>query len=158
MPCLRPIILAVSMPSASVVLADDTDHSLLVYAVSINRSDTNNRSGTGIYLGEGLILTASHVVGQALFHKPKVTIAEQDLPARILKQDTFERSDLALLVIDDALLPTSVRLRRVSLCAAPPWPGEDVITVVPEETVRSHVLSPSRLPFEALRFNSIIGD
>lgn len=155
----RLIVVAVSMLSVSAAIAaNDPDHSLLIYAVSINGSAANNRSGTGVYLGKGLILTASHVVGQALLKRPKVTIADQDLPARVLKQDTFERSDLALLAIDDERLPTSVRLRRVSLCETPPWPGEDVITVIPEETVHSHVLSPSRLPFQVKRFNTIIGD
>jgi S1-C subfamily serine protease len=144
--------------ASAVNASEDTDQSLLVYAVSINRTTGNNRSGTGIYLGKGLILTASHVVGRALLNKPKVTIADQDLPARILKQDTFERSDLALLAIDDERLPTSVRLRRLSLCEAQPWPGEDVITVIPEETVHSHVLSPLRLPYDVKRFSTIIGD
>src|ERR1700726_1747940 len=135
------IVVAVSiMLSASATVADqDTDHSLLVYAVSINGSAAG-RSGTGIYLGNGLILTASHVVGQALFRRPKVTIAGQDLPAAVLKQDTFERSDLALLEIDEEGLPMSLRLRRISLCGARPWPGEDVITVIPEEAVHSHVI------------------
>jgi S1-C subfamily serine protease len=159
MSCLRLLILAISMLSApAVTAAEDTDRSLLVYAVSINGSTANNRSGTGIYIGKGLILTASHVVGRALLNEPRVTIADQDLPARVLKQDAFERSDLALLAIDDERLPTSVRLRRVSLCEVPPWPGEDVITVVPEQTVHSHVLSPQGLPYQAKRFNTVIGD
>lgn len=152
------IVVAVSMLSASVTVADeDTDHSLLIYAVSINRSATS-RWGTGIYLGNGLVLTASHVIGRTLFKGPKVTIAGQDLPARVLKQDTFERSDLALLAIDEQSLPTGLRLRRISLCEARPWPGEEVITVIPEETVHSHVMSPQGLPLQARRFNTIIGD
>jgi S1-C subfamily serine protease len=155
---LRFIAVAVSMLFASAAIAvEDTDRSLLIYAVSINRSATN-RSGTGIYLGKGLILTASHVVGRALFSGPEVTIAGQDLPARILKQDTFERSDLALLVIDEKSLPISLRLRRISLCEPQPWPGEDVITVIPEEAVHSHVLSPRGLPLQVKRFDTIIGD
>jgi S1-C subfamily serine protease len=153
------IVVAVSiMLSASATVADqDTDHSLLVYAVSINGSAAN-RSGTGIYLGNGLILTASHVVGRALLKRPKVTIAGQDLPAKVLKQDTFERTDLALLGIDEESLPMSLRLRRISLCEARPWPGEDVITVIPEEAVHSHVMSPQGLPLQVKQFSTIIGD
>jgi S1-C subfamily serine protease len=152
MSLFRLVAVVVSLLSATaVVCADDTDRSLLTYAVSVN-------GWAGIYLGKGLILTASHVVGQALVNRPKVTIAGQSLPARVLKQDTFERSDLALLAIDDERLPTRVRLRRVSLCETPPWPGEDVITVAPEETVHSHVLSPLGLPSQVKRFNTIIGD
>ena len=93
------LIVAVSLLSASVAYAEDSDQSLLVYAVSINRS-ADSRWGTGIFLGKGLILTASHVVGRNPFNRPKVTIAGQDLPAIVLKQGTFERFDLALLKID----------------------------------------------------------
>lgn len=138
--------------------AEDADNSLLPYAVSINQTAARGRSGTGIYLGKGLVLTASHVVGEALIHRPQVTIAGQDLPARVLKQDSFERSDLALLAIEDDRLPTGLRLRRISLCQAPPWPGEDVITVIPEETVHSHVMSPVWLPLSVRRFNTVISD
>ena len=138
--------------------AEDADNSLLPYAVSINQTAAKSRSGTGIYLGKGLVLTASHVVGEALIHRPQVTIAGLDLPARVLKQDSFERSDLALLAIDEDRLPTGLRLRRISLCEAPPWPGEDVITVIPEETVHSQVLSPVWLPVSARRFSTVISD
>jgi S1-C subfamily serine protease len=151
MSLVRLIAVAVSLLSVSAVSAEDTDQSLLVYAASVN-------GAAGIYIGKGLILTASHVVGQALLNRPKVIVAGQDLSARVIKQDTFERSDLALLAIDEERLPTSVRLRRISLCEVSPWPGEDVITVIPKETVRSHVLSPQRLPNEVKRFNTIIGD
>jgi S1-C subfamily serine protease len=154
---LRLIVVAVSLVLASAVSAEDSDRSLLPYAVSINRS-ADSRWGTGIYLGKGLVLTASHVVGRNPFNRPKVTIAGQDLPAKVLKQGTFERSDLALLEIDEDSLPSRVRLRRISLCEAPPWPGEDVVTVIPEETVHSHVMSPKELPLQARRYSTIIAD
>jgi S1-C subfamily serine protease len=151
------LIVAVSLLSASVAYAEDSDQSLLVYAVSINRS-ADSRWGTGIFLGKGLILTASHVVGRNPFNRPKVTIAGQDLPAIVLKQGTFARSDLALLKIDEETLPTGLRLRRISLCKEPPWPGEDVVTVIPEEAVHSHVMSPKELPLDARSFSTIISD
>jgi S1-C subfamily serine protease len=105
-----------------------------------------------------LVLTASHVVGEALINRPQVTIAGQDLFATVVKQDTFERSDLALLRIDEGSLPTSLKLRRISLCPTPPWPGEDVITVIPEEAVHSRVMSPVWLPVSARRFSTVISD
>jgi S1-C subfamily serine protease len=151
---LAAVFLAVSLQSAR---AEDTDDSLLAYAVAINRT-ANSRSGTGIYLGNGLVITASHVVGRAVLNNTSVTIAGQDLPARVIKQDSFEKSDLALLKIDDDRLPMSFRLRRISLCQARPWPGEDVITVVPEETVRSHVMSPVWLPIQMRQFDTVISD
>jgi S1-C subfamily serine protease len=154
--CLR-LIVAVSLLTMSAACAEDTDQSLLIYAVSINRS-ASFRWGTGIYLGNGLVLTASHVVGRNPFKRPNVTIAGRDLPAKVLKQSMAERSDLALLEIDEASLPSRVRLRRLSLCEAPPWPGEDVVTVIPEEAVHSHVMSPKELPLQARRYSTIIAD
>ncbi len=159
MSVFRLIVLGILILATPLVAsAEDADNSLLLYAVSINQSEAKGRSGTGIYLGKGLVLTASHVVGEALVNRPHVTIAGQDLPARVVKQDTFERSDLALLAIDEGSLPTSLRLRRISLCQTPPWPGEDVITVIPEEAVHSHVMSPVWLPLSARRFSTVISD
>jgi S1-C subfamily serine protease len=137
--------------------AEDTDRSLLAYAVGINQA-ANSRSGTGIYFGSGFVLTASHVVGRALFRSPNVTIAGRDLPARIVKQDTFEQSDLALLAVDETQVPEALRSGRLSLCKAPPWPGEDVITVIPEEAVHSSVLSPVWLPPNTRQYNTVISD
>jgi len=137
--------------------AEDTDHSLLDYAVSINQSG-QSRSGTGVYFGDGLVLTASHVVGDSLLHGPSVTIAGQQLPARIVKRESFEESDLALLSIDQQQLPAHLRQRRLSLCQTPPWPGEDVIVVVPEEAVHSHVISPLWLPRHVRQYDTVIND
>jgi S1-C subfamily serine protease len=155
----RLIVLGILTLAAPVpVSAEDAENSLLLYAVSINQTPAEGRSGTGIYLGKGLVLTASHVVGEALINRPHVTIAGQDLPARVVKQDTFERSDLALLAIDEGSLPQTLQLLRISLCQTPPWPGEDVITVIPEEAVHSRVMSPVWLPLSARRFSTVISD
>jgi S1-C subfamily serine protease len=152
------VLALLSIPNWKPALAEEADSSLLPYAVSINQTAAKGRSGTGIYLGNGLVLTASHVVGKALIMRPRVTIAGIDLPATVVKQDTFERSDLALLAIDEERLPTSLRLRGASLCKTSPWPGEDVITVIPEEAVHSHVLSPVWLPLGVRQFNTVISD
>jgi S1-C subfamily serine protease len=137
--------------------AQVSDASLLATAVAINQT-TQFRAGTGIYLGNGLVLTASHVVGRALLRGPTVTIAGQELPARIVKQDSFEQSDLALLAIDDQQLPIPLRQGRILLCRTAPSPGDDVITVVPEEIVHSHVLSPVWLPLGARQYRTVISD
>jgi hypothetical protein len=137
--------------------AQDADGSLLAHAVAINQT-AQFRWGNGIYVGGGFVLTASHVIGRSLLHSPNITIAGQELPARIVKQDAFERSDLALLAIDDQELPTTLRLHKILLCKVPPWPGEDVITVIPEEIVHSHILSPVWLPIDARHYNTVIGD
>ena len=134
--------------------AEDSDRSLLLNAVAINQN-VHSRSGAGIYLGNGFVLTASHVVGRTSLG---VTISGRDLPARVIKQDSFEQSDLALLAVDEGQLPIPIRPKGISLCKAPPRAGQDVITVVPEEVVHSHVLSPVWLPLNARKYNTVISD
>jgi S1-C subfamily serine protease len=134
--------------------ADDADRSLLSSAVAINQG-ANRRTGAGIYFGDGYVLTASHVVGSAL---SSVTIAGRDLPAQIIKQDSFEQSDLALLAVNDEQLPTPLRSKRISLCKDPPRPGQAVITVVPEDIVHSQILSPVWLPLGARKYSTVISD
>jgi S1-C subfamily serine protease len=133
--------------------AEDSDRSVLRYAVAINQS-AHARTGSGIYLGNGFVLTASHVVGRA----SSVTILGRDLPAHVVKQDSFDQSDLALLAIDEEQLPIPLRPKGISLCKAPPQPGQDVITVVPEEVVHSHILSPVWLPLDARKYTTVISD
>jgi hypothetical protein len=115
--------------------AENGDDSLMVYAVAVNGQ-------AGIYLGKGLILSVAHVVGEALLNRPKVVIAGQTITATVVKESSFERLDLALLAIDEERLPVSLRLRRLSLCQGEPSPGETVITVAPQGTARSRVMSP----------------
>ena len=44
-------------------LAQSTDADLKAFAVHVNRTPRQSWPGYGIYLGNGLILTASHVPG-----------------------------------------------------------------------------------------------
>jgi hypothetical protein len=139
--------------------AENPDDSLLVYAVSIHLSSaTQDWSGYGIYLGKGLIITAAHVVGHAWMTKPTVVIGGQEYQARTIKEGNFEHTDLTLLGVEEERLPASLRLRRNPLCSQVPWPGENVITVVPEGTARSRIISPARLPIGARQFGTVIGD
>ena len=64
----------------------------------INRTPQQPWPGYGIYLGNGLILTASHVAGDFAQTKPHVVIAGQDLPAALVKQGSLDSVDLTLLV------------------------------------------------------------
>jgi S1-C subfamily serine protease len=153
MPSLRGAIVAFLVIVAGYGAAAEEADPLLDFAVAINQN-SQSRSGTGIYFGNGLVLTASHVVGGG----PSVTIAGRQYSARTIKQDTFEQSDLALLSIDEDQLPASLRQRRLSLCQTPPWPGEDVIVVIPEAAVHSHVISPMWLPRQAREFSTVISD
>jgi hypothetical protein len=52
-------------------------------------------------LGNGLVLTAAHVVGSAARTRPSVRIAGMDLPAKAVKEGNVERVDLTLLSINE---------------------------------------------------------
>ena len=136
---------------------DDAD--LKLFAVHINRTPPQPWPGYGIYLGNGLILTASHVPGNFTQSKPHVLIAGQDLPAALVKEGSLEDVDLTLMSINSTKLPVRLQMRRMSLCAMPPFAGETVVVATPEGTARSHVLSRVMVPPNLRgRFNTLIGD
>ena len=135
------------------------DDSLLAYAVNVHRTPMQTWGpGYGIYLGRGLFITAAHVVGRAWMTRPKVAIAGQEYPTRVVKEGSFEGTDLTLLSVEESILPVRLRLRRNTLCKDAPWPGEAVVTVVPEGVVRSQIIAPDRLPVAVRRFSTVIGD
>jgi hypothetical protein len=134
--------------------------SLRAYAVNVVKTPPFQKqfTGYGVYLGQGFILTAAHVVGHwPVFTHPRVRVAGQDLPAKVIKKGSFEQIDLALLSVDQARLPVSLRLRRNPLCTQPPAVGMDVIDVTPEAITRLQVISPLVIP-AALRkrFDTLI--
>jgi len=139
-------------------LAEDFDESLLAFAINVHRTPVQSWSGVGIYLGKDLFITAAHVVGRAWWTRPKVVIAGQEYPTRVVKEGSLEGTDLTLLSVEENLLPMRLRLRRISLCTKPPWPGEQIVTVVPGETVRSYILAPHRIPVSARRFSTVIAN
>ncbi|WP_298281564.1 trypsin-like peptidase domain-containing protein [uncultured Bradyrhizobium sp.] len=144
--------------SARAQETQDNSETLLAYAVNIHRTPTQPWPGYGIYLGHSFFLTAAHVVGRGWLTRPKVVIAGQEYPTQVIKEGSFEQTDLTLLAVEESLLPMRLRLRRSSLCTAPPLPGQQVVTVVPEAVVRSSILSPDRLPGETRRFRTLIAD
>jgi hypothetical protein len=150
--CALLLLLATPCP------AENADDSLLAYAINIHRSPAQSWPGYGIYLGKGLFITAAHVVGRAWMTRPKIVIAGQEYPTGVVKEGSFEGTDLTLLSVDESLLPMRLRLRRNALCRDPVWPGEQVVTVVPEAAVRSHVIAPDRLPIGVRRFSTVIAD
>src|ERR1700704_2784506 len=163
MPRLRWIVLfAASLVfgfGSERVRAEISDDTLLAYAANIQLSSPQGTwSGYSIYLGKGLFITAAHVVGRAWMTRPKVVVAGQEYPTRVVKEGSCEGTDLTLLSIEESLLPMRLRLRRNTLCKHPPWPGQQVVTVVPEGTVRSHIIAPARLPVGARKFSTVIAD
>src|ERR1700690_2541725 len=67
---------------------------LTALAVHINRTPKQPWPGYGVYLGNGLILTAAHVAGDVAETKPHVVIAGQDLPATLVRQGSLDSVDL----------------------------------------------------------------
>jgi hypothetical protein len=120
------------------------DDSLQIYAVNVvkTRPFQGQFNGYGIYLGQGVVITAAHVVGHwPWITHPRVLIAGQDLPARIIKQGSIEDIDLALLSIDQNRLPVSFLLRRNPLCTQSLRVGEEVIDVNPDGIMRAQIIS-----------------
>jgi len=132
---------------------------LQIYAVHINRTPPQTWPGYGIYLGNGLVLTAFHVPGNFAATKPHVLIGGQDLPAALVRQGSLEGVDLTLLSVNPSQLPVRLQMRRLPLCKRDPYPGEKVIVAIPEGTARSTVLPPSLAPREIRgSFDTLIGD
>ena len=133
--------------------------SLRAVAVHVLQDPPQSWTGYGIYLRDGLVITAAHVVGAAAHAKPSIRIADQLLPARVLKESPLEKDDLTLLGFEGASLPVSLRLRRTPLCEDAPIADEPVLVAIPEETAPSHIMSPKRLPRRyQVRFASVIAD
>src|SRR5271155_3498541 len=100
--------LAVAL-APTVARGQSEDAALKAFAVHINRAPQQPWPGYGIYLGNGLILTAAHVPGNVALTKPHVVIAGQDLPATLIKQGSLESVDLTLLSIDGTKLPVGLQ-------------------------------------------------
>jgi hypothetical protein len=153
------LALLLVLPASPSRAENPEDDSLRIYAVNIHRTPMQTWGpGYGIYLGKGLFITAAHVAGRTWWTRPKVAIAGQEYPTRVVKEGSLAETDLTLLAVDEGLLPVWLRLRRNQLCQAFPIPGEDVVTVVPEGIARSRILAPERLPLSVRKFNSVIAD
>ena len=121
------------------------DKSLHDYSVRVVKTRVfQHESLNGIYLGRGAVLTAAHVVGR--FHLLKelhVRIAGQELPAKIVKEGSLEKTDLTVLSIDEEQLPVRLRLRLNPVCREPLKVGQEVVVVAALGTARSRVHFPA---------------
>jgi hypothetical protein len=149
---------ALALASSSAQNApDDTD--LKTFAVRVNRTPQQRWHGYGIYLGNGLVITAAHVAGNVADTKPHVVIAGQDLPAALVRQGSLYDVDLTLLSIDAVRLPVRLQMRRMPLCRRPSYAGEAVVTVNADRIVGTRVLPPAAVPRDLRdRFSTVIGD
>jgi hypothetical protein len=145
--------------SAAHAQSEPSDADLTPYAVHVNRTPRQSWPGYGVYLGNGLILTAAHVPGEVAQTKPRIEIGGLDLPATLVKQGWFETNDLTLMSVDATELPLRIRMRRMALCPKPSFPGEAVVVATPEGPARSHIV-PARVapPNVRGRFSTLIGD
>ena len=142
------ILLVVAVPaSAQAALVDDN---FKFYAAAISQSLLFRSSyrGEGVYLGQGKVLTAAHVIHSTIFGPIRVSLAGQTVSATPLRNGAAQHVDLALLSIDEMTLPVSVRLRRNALCSAEPKAGMDAVIVSSGESVASHVISPAAIAAE----------
>lgn len=154
--CLATISVAAAASACRAQALDDT---LQAFAVHVARTPLPDwGAGAGIYLGNGMVLTAAHVVGRSWLTRPRILIGADGYPASAVKEGRFEDTDLTLLAVDGAALPLRLRLRHLALCGAGPWPDEEVVSVTPEATVRTRILAPDRLPPGARRFDTVIAD
>ena len=112
-------------------------------------------SGSGVYLGSGLIVTAAHLVEPN--SQMSATIAGMTLPATILKHGS--EVDLSLLKVDKDKLPANPALPDMPLCRAPPWPGDPVIVADATAISNSRIASPQGLNvLMRHRFPTLISD
>ena len=159
--CFSLIAVAAAVVSAP-ARAQDADDDLKIYAVTIPSSvGLTPLKLYGVYLGDNTVLTAAHVVGRwSLFSNPSIIIAGQTLSATVIKKGSFPDMDLALLTVDEATLPISLRLRRNPVCKAPPTPGTNVIVAYPDKIARSRVISPQLITskHDQAGFSTIIRD
>jgi hypothetical protein len=152
---LGAILVASTASNAAVSSGDE----LKQYAVHINRTPRQAWPGYGIYLGNGLVITAAHVPGNVAETKPHVVVAGEDLPAALVRQGSLDDVDLTLLSIDAARLPVRLQMRRMPLCKRPSYAGEAVVVATPEGVAPSHVLPTALIPRDLRgRFDTAIGD
>lgn len=136
------------------------EDTLSVYAVNVVKTPPLETPivGYGIYLGQGTVITAAHVVGNwPSLTRPTVRVAGRDFTTTVLKEGSFQKTDLALLGVDEAALPGTLQLRRNPLCKAAPRAGMQVVNVMPRQVSRTHVISPlSIAPGLRRRYSTLI--
>jgi S1-C subfamily serine protease len=152
------LALFLAMTFLTPIAAQSADHkeSKSPWVAPVRVMRNGQQSGSGIYLGSGLVITAAHLTDPN--SQMSVHLAGMDLPATVLKQGSFEDVDLSLLKIDENN-PRVGPLPQMPLCLAPPWPGDAVIVVDAERATKSHIVSPQLLPLSLrTNFSTLIAD
>jgi hypothetical protein len=125
-------------------------------AVNVHRTPVQSWPGYGIYLNDGLVVTAAHVAGHGFFTRPKVFVDGRELPTSVVKEGSYPDMDLTILRIDGDV-PPELAGRKTVLCDWAPHPDERVVVATPEALTRSIIISPEILPpdMRAKYFSSI---
>jgi hypothetical protein len=134
-----------------------------IYAVNVVHTTVPFRRwfiGDGVYLGNGTVLTAAHVIGKLSFlTNPRVFIAGLDLPARVIKEGSADRVDLALLSVDRKRLPIILQMRKIVLCSGPIHVGRKVVVPYTEKIVNTQIMSPMLIPaYVRSKYNTLINE
>jgi hypothetical protein len=139
------------------VHSQEADDALRLYAVHIDRTQRKPLNGYGVYLGNGIVITAAHVIGGGDATKPQVKIAGEYLPTKVIKDGNLNDVDLTVLSVDERQLPESLASRHMRLCQNPHGTGEPVIVATPDGVARSYIMSPSLLPSDVpSKFRTVI--
>lgn len=145
--------------------ASPTPAELQAYTVTLVRLPLHTWVGNAVYLGNGRILTASHVAGAIGHPSPVVDIAGVTLPTTRLKQGRLDDVDLSLLQVDVNALPKGfLALPRLSICGDDPDIGTPVLVITPKQIAPSHTVGSSVLPSRIFspavitKFNTLIAD
>jgi hypothetical protein len=130
------------------------------YAVEVVKQPGVAWLGFGIYLGQGLVITAAHVVAKRQSTGPIIIVAGRQLASTVIKYGDFDSVDLAIVKVDETALPYKVRhLSPVTVCDDDPHVGQRVVVVVPDNIAPSHITSPDQFSSPEMRgFRTLIAD
>ena len=141
---------------------DDPESAVRILSVNIVHAPLPFRQwfiGYGVFLGDGLIVTAAHVIGRAFFlTPPRVLVAGQELPAKVVSAGTAGSIDLAILAVPQDTLPISLRLRRAALCRGRAPAGAKVLVAYPEKIAVSKTIPAQLVLHQDPRFDTYIDD
>jgi Trypsin-like peptidase domain len=136
--------------------AQPTDNWVQDYVVQFLRGNEQNPRGAGVYLGNGLVITAAHVAGA---NTRGVRIDGLNVPANLVKRGSFPQLDLSLISMDQGKIPDSLRERDMPLCREQPPTGAPVILAAPQGITRTSIASPTLIdPEYRTKYSTLISD
>ena len=105
--------------------------------INPKKDNCKNSQGSGIYIGDGIIMTASHILNPnengCVYHSSigddvNVAINDRVLDAKVLKFSknfSFGENDVALVKIPEIYFSYYEGLHAMPLCVKPPQPNDD---------------------------------